>query len=66
MSGVTAASLGAVDYMTRSMQRAGCAARCCVVSGGNSRFIEPYLTLEMKVVKNLVLEGLIRIALEKP
>ena len=65
-SGVTAASLGAVDYMTMSMRRAGCPPQCCVLSGGNARLIKPYLALEVKEVKNLVLEGLIRIALETP
>jgi type III pantothenate kinase len=62
-TGAIATSLGAVAHMTMAMQRAGHAPRCCILSGGNAALIKPHLLLEVKEVRHLVLEGLVRIAL---
>jgi type III pantothenate kinase len=63
-TGVTAASLGAVERIAAAMQRAGHPAKVCVLSGGNAQLIRPHLRLAVKEVRHLVLEGLVRIALE--
>ncbi|HET6756026.1 MAG TPA: type III pantothenate kinase [Burkholderiales bacterium] len=64
-TGAIAASVGVVAHMTSAMERTGHAPQCCVVSGGNARLIKPHIALAVKEVKHLVLEGLVRIALQR-
>jgi type III pantothenate kinase len=62
-TGAIAASLGAIEHMAEAMRDAGCAPQCCILSGGNAELIKPHLSLEVKEVRHLVLEGLVRIAM---
>ncbi len=62
MSGVINALAGAIERMARFLEEAGQPQPACVLSGGGAALIEPYLNLEVKVVDNLVLEGLLTIA----
>ena len=62
MSGVIDALTGAIERMARFLEETGQAAPLCVLSGGGASLIEPHLNLELKVVDNLVLEGLLTIA----
>ena len=62
MSGAINASCGAIERMARFLQDAGQAAPLCVLSGGGAALLAPCLNLEVKVVDNLVLEGLLTIA----
>ena len=64
MSGVINALAGAVERMARFLEAAGQPQPACVLSGGGAALLEPYLNLEVKVVDNLVLEGLLTIARE--
>ena len=64
-SGAVNALAGAVERMLRFMHQAGQAAPLTVISGGTARLIAPQLNGAVEVVDNLVLEGLVRIALEK-
>ena len=64
-SGAVNALAGAVERMQRFMQQAGQAAPLTVLSGGAAQLIAPQLNGAVEVVDNLVLEGLIRIALER-
>ena len=64
-SGAVNALAGAVERMLRFMQQAGQAAPLTVLSGGAAHLIAPQLNGAVEVVDNLVLEGLIRIALER-
>ena len=64
MSGVINALCGAVGRMARFVEDTGQAAPLCVLSGGGAALIAPHLNLEVKVVDNLVLEGLLTIARE--
>jgi type III pantothenate kinase len=64
-SGTVNALAGAVERMLRFMQQAGQAAPLTVLSGGAANLIAPQLTGAVEVVDNLVLEGLIQIALER-
>ena len=63
-SGAVNALAGAVERMRRFMQEAGQEAPLTILSGGAAPVIAPQLTGPLEVVDNLVLEGLIRIALE--
>jgi type III pantothenate kinase len=65
MSGAINASCGAIERMARFLQEAGQAAPLCVLSGGGAALIAPHLNLEVKVVDNLVLEGLLTISREE-
>jgi type III pantothenate kinase len=65
-SGAINALAGAVERMVRFMRQAGEAAPLTVLSGGAAPVIAPQLNGAVEVVDNLVLEGLIRIALEPP
>ena len=65
-SGAVNALAGAVERMVRFMRQAGEAAPLTVLSGGAAQAIAPQLNGAVEVVDNLVLEGLIRIALESP
>lgn len=64
-SGSINALAGAVERMLRYMREAGEEAPLTVVSGGGAQALAPYLNGTIEVVDNLVLEGLVRIALEK-
>jgi type III pantothenate kinase len=63
-SGAINALAGAVERMHRFMREAGLATPLVVVSGGASGLVAPALNVPVEVVDNLVLEGLLRIALE--
>ena len=64
MSGALNALGGAIERMGRFMREAGLSAPLVVVSGGAAGLIAPQLNGPAEVVDNLVLEGLLRIALE--
>jgi type III pantothenate kinase len=64
-SGVINALAGAVERMLSYMHEAGQAEPLTLVSGGAARLVAPQLNGTVEVVDNLVLEGLIRIALER-
>ena len=64
MSGAIDALAGAIERIARFLEEAGQPQPACVLSGGGAALIEPYLNLEVKVVENLVLEGLLTIARE--
>ncbi len=61
MSGAINASCGAIERMARFLEAAG-QAPLCVMSGGGAALLAPHLNLDVKVVDNLVLEGLLTIA----
>lgn len=63
-SGAVNALAGAVERMVRFMRQAGEAAPLTVLSGGAAPLIAPQLNGAVEVVDNLVLEGLVRIALD--
>jgi hypothetical protein len=48
--------------MARFLEEAGQVAPLCVLSGGGAALLAPYVNLEVKLVDNLVLEGLLTIA----
>jgi len=62
VSGVINASCGAIERMARFLEEAGEAQPLCVLSGGGAELLAPYLNLEVKLVDNLVLEGLLVMA----
>jgi type III pantothenate kinase len=62
MSGAINASCGAIERMARFLEDAGQAAPLCVMSGGGAALLVPHLNLEVKLVDNLVLEGLLTLA----
>jgi type III pantothenate kinase len=62
MSGAINASCGAIERMARFIEEAGQAAPLCVLSGGGAALLAPHVNLEVKMVDNLVLEGLLTIA----
>jgi type III pantothenate kinase len=64
-SGVVNAHAGAIERMVRFMRQAGEAAPLTLLSGGAAQAIAPQVNGAVEVVDNLVLEGLVRIALEK-
>ena len=64
-SGAINALAGAVERRMRFMEEAGQAEVLTLVSGGAAQFVAPQLNGTVEVVDNLVLEGLIRIALER-
>jgi len=64
MSGAINALAGTVERMQRFMLEAGGAAPRIVISGGAASLIERALNGAAEVMDNLVLEGLLRIALE--
>lgn len=63
-SGAINALAGAVERMARFMREAGVAPPLTVLAGGAAQIIAPQLNGTVEVVDNLVLEGLVRIALE--
>lgn len=58
-SGAVEATLGAIERMARRLASADF---CCMISGGAAESIAPHLALPHRVVDNLVLEGVARIA----
>jgi type III pantothenate kinase len=62
-SGAVNAAAGAIERMVRFMREAGAAAPLTLLSGGAAQWIAPQLNGTVEVVDNLVLEGLICIAL---
>lgn len=65
MSGAINALCGAIERMARFLEETAATAPLCVLSGGGAALIEPHLNLAVKVVDNLVLEGLLTIAREE-
>jgi len=64
MSGAINALCGAVERIARHLEAGGGQAATCLLSGGAAGLLAPQLNLELKVVDNLVLEGLSVIARE--
>ena len=62
MSGAVNACCGAIERMARFLEDAGQTSPLCMLSGGAAATLAPYLYLEVKLVDNLVLEGLLAIA----
>jgi type III pantothenate kinase len=60
-SGAIQATAGAIERMARQLDPAR--DPICLISGGAAGGVSPRLTLPHKVVDNLVLEGLAKIAL---
>lgn len=66
LSGAVDALCGAVERLARRLGgKDGQANLTCVLSGGAARMIAPHLNLPLKLVDNLVLEGLLAIASEE-
>lgn len=65
MSGIVNALAGAVERMLRYMAESGQAAPIVVLSGGAAALLAPRLNAQVEVVDNLVLEGLLCIALSE-
>jgi type III pantothenate kinase len=63
-SGVVNAHAGAIERMVRFMRQAGEATPLTLISGGAAQAIAPQLNGAVEVVDNLVLEGVICIALD--
>jgi type III pantothenate kinase len=63
-SGAVNALAGAVERMLRFMREAGQEEPLAMLSGGAARLVAAHLNGAVEVMDNLVLEGLIRIALE--
>ena len=64
-SGTVNALAGAVERMLHFMRQAGQEAPLTVLSGGAAPLLAPHLNGAVEVVDNLVLEGLVRIALDQ-
>jgi type III pantothenate kinase len=64
-SGAVNALAGSIERMRRFMEETGQIAPLMVVSGGAAALLEPHLNARVEVVDNLVLEGLVRIALDR-
>jgi type III pantothenate kinase len=62
-TGALDALCGAVERMARRLVESGEAEPCCVLSGGAAHELAPRLNLPLRLVDNLVLEGLLTIAL---
>lgn len=62
-SGSLAALAGAVDHMVAELSKAQSEAPVCLLSGGDAIFLLPLLSGKVTMVDNLVLDGLIRIAM---
>lgn len=59
VSGAINALSGAVERIARHLARADGRTPVCILSGGAAALIAPHLNLRVKVVDNLVLEGLV-------
>ncbi len=58
MSGAINALCGAIERIAHNLEAGGGQTPLCILSGGAAGLIAPQLNLELKVVDNLVLEGL--------
>lgn len=65
MSGAINALVGSVERVLHFMEETGQIAPLVVLSGGAAALLEPLLNARVEVVDNLVLEGLVRIALDQ-
>jgi type III pantothenate kinase len=65
-SGAIQALCGAVERMRDALLQAGNASPELIVSGGTSEIIAYHIGRPVRVVEKLVLEGLVRIAMEQP
>jgi len=61
-SGCLAAQAGAIERAYAAMEQG----TACVLTGGAAGLIEPHLSIRVRLVDNLVLEGLLQIARESP
>jgi type III pantothenate kinase len=64
LSGTINALCGAIERIAQFLEKTGQPPPACVLSGGGAQLLKPHLNLEVKVVDNLVLEGLVAIARE--
>lgn len=64
ISGCLQATVGAIERMF--VQLPATANPMCLISGGAASAIAPYLTMHLRQIDNLVLEGLAQIALSEP
>jgi type III pantothenate kinase len=64
-SGAVNALAGAVERIAHFLQQRAGRKPLCVLTGGDAALLAPYLNLEVRVVDNLVLEGLLAIARDK-
>lgn len=62
MSGAINALCGAIERVAHHLRAGGGATPICLLSGGAAGLLAPQLNLEVKVVDNLVLEGLLVMA----
>ena len=62
MSGAITRVPGAIERMARFLEVQGRPPPLCVISGGAAALLAPRLNLEVKLVDNLVLEGLLTMA----
>jgi type III pantothenate kinase len=65
-SGAINALAGSVERMVRFMEETGQGTPRAVLTGGGASLLAPRLNVLLEVVDNLVLEGLLRIALDTP
>jgi len=65
MSGALNALAGAIERMRSYMEETGQVAPIIALSGGNAAQLKPRLNARVEVVDNLVLEGLLRMALNE-
>lgn len=65
MSGAAHALAGAIERMAAFMREGGEVGLRVLLGGGSAALLQPLLSLEVVPVDNLVLEGLLAIALEK-
>ena len=63
-SGTIDALCGAIERIAEFLETTGQPQPACVLSGGGAQLLAPHLNLEVKVVDNLVLAGLLAIARE--
>lgn len=61
VSGCLAATVGAIEFMAERACRPASADFCCLLSGGAAAPLAPLITLPLRRVDNLVLEGLARL-----
>ncbi|MDD5241403.1 MAG: type III pantothenate kinase [Sulfuricella sp.] len=63
-SGALSALAGAVGYMAAELSKVQPETPICLLSGGDAKFLLPLLSGKVTMVDNLVLDGLIRIAMK--
>ncbi len=65
MSGIVNALAGTVERIANFLRQRVGRKPLCILTGGDAALLVPYLNLEVRVVDNLVLEGLLAIARDK-